>query len=124
MDAGIVKLRCHEVWTRDDGITVLSILPDAAVMLEDAEEVCQEVVKINQGEPRPLLVDMRQIGSITSEAKARYTKEQASISAMALLVNHPIEKMLGNYWVVHQLETLTKLFISEKEAVEWLRKYL
>ena len=59
MQSEVVKLRCHELWLREDGITHLRILPNSDVTLEDAEEVCSSIYDINKKDRRPLLVDMK-----------------------------------------------------------------
>ena len=73
-------------------------------------------------------LDLRQIKSQTREARDYYGGEESGrcFSAAAVLVESPVSRLLGNFFIGFNKSTNAplKLFTSEQEAIEWLKTFL
>ena len=111
----------------DDGIVRAIDFPNAEERLADAKENVAAVVKVSKGEKYPVLVDGRNVKSITREARAYYAGGEIAnaISAMAVLIGAPVSRMIGNFYLSFSNPKLpAKLFTSETQALEWLKGFI
>jgi hypothetical protein len=84
-------------------------------------------LKISKGKKLPLLVDSRNIKSMEREARVYYAGEEGrkSVSACALLIGSPVSRVIGNFFMgLNKPLVPTRLFTSETEAIEWLRRFI
>ena len=98
----------------------------AEVRLEEAVEettLVSDLITENGGEGR-LLIDIRQIGSITREARAHFASDETSdlgAVGLALLVDSVFSKVIGNFYMtISRPKHTTRLFTNKKMAIEWL----
>ena len=120
-------IRAARLWLGDDGIVRIIWGPGAEVTLEDARESMAAYLKINEGRKRPLLVDTKTMKSLARGARQFYAGEEAAqvASAVALIVDTPVSKVLGNFYLGISNPLLpTRLFTSEDEALQWLKGYI
>ena len=115
------------IWLEENGIIYMVDLPGAEETLNNAIENVATVWKASDGIKRPVLIDIRQLKSITKEAREYYaSKETAQYgTAVALLLSSPATKVIGNFFIRFNKPTLPfKIFTSENEAVDWLKGFI
>ena len=123
----ILETAKSKLWLGDDGIVRIIHVPDADVTLADAKETMAAYLKINQGKHRPLFVDTKTMKSIAREARHYYAGEEAAMvaSAVALIVETPVSRVLGNFYIgLSNPHLPSRLFTSEEEALAWLKGYI
>lgn len=111
---------------REDGI--IHIIPNEKnVNVKMAERVVKIIHSLMDGNPRGLLVDNRNLSSIERPARKIFAKEvnnQFTV-AVAMIVKSPLNKIVVNFFLrLNNLSRPTKIFNSEVEAINWLKKHL
>jgi hypothetical protein len=99
----------------------------AEVTLADARENVALCLRMNGGQRRPVLVDLRVVKSQTAEARAYLAGPEGSevCQAVGLLIGSPLSRVLGNFYLgLNKPSVPTRLFTSEEEALAWLRGFL
>lgn len=120
-------IRTGKIWLEGDGIVRFTYFPKVEVTLADAKKSIAVVLKISKGKTQPLFVDSRGIKSMEREARTYYAGEEAAkaVSACALLIGSPISRVIGNFFLgINKPKFPVKLFTSESEAIEWLRRFI
>jgi hypothetical protein len=120
-----VQIRTGKLWLDDEGILHVRHEPGVVITLEDAKEQLRAGRQVSNGKRVPYLVDMRAI-KFTDQAARDYFSSPEGIMAwsrVALLVGGASSAAIGNMWVaVHgDVETPSKVFSSESEAIAWLK---
>jgi hypothetical protein len=121
------KSRVARVWIGEDGICRIVHVPGAEITLQDAQETMAAYLKLNKGKRLPLLVDTKTMRSISREARHYYASAEAAAvaSAVALMVETPVSKVLGNFYLgLSNPHLPSRLFTAEGPALEWLKGYL
>jgi hypothetical protein len=98
---------------------------DAEIELEDAKANTAAVIEISKGENFPILVDLREIKSITKEAREHFSMKgrKPHVTAIAMLINSPVSKIVGNFFLsLNHPIVPTRLFTSEQEAIYWMKR--
>lgn len=119
--------RVAKVWLGDDGIARIIHVPKAELTLAGAQETMAAYKKLYKGKRLPLFVDTREMKSMAREARLYYAsaEAQAVASAVALIIDTPVSRVLGNFYLGLNKPLLpTRLFSSEDEALEWLKGYV
>ena len=128
VESEVVEIRAGQVWLGADGILRYFIaLPNAEITLEDMQEIVAAYEKINKGMTRPGLGDIRNIKSVDRAARLYASSKEAAqwVSATALLVESPVSRMVGNFFLgVNRPPYPTRLFTSEAKAIEWLTRFI
>ncbi|MFW9993407.1 MAG: hypothetical protein ACFFD4_15290 [Candidatus Odinarchaeota archaeon] len=128
MKTGVIETRVARVRLEEDGIVrVVAIANRGEVMFNDAVEILAAHVKVTGGKKLPALIDMRQTGSVSREARQHLAGEEMTsvTSALALLTSSFLSKMVGNlYTGINNPGVPLKLFTSEVKAIEWLKGFL
>ena len=95
--------------------------------LEDAREIITRLRTLGGLVPRPILVDLTAIKSMSRGARQYFSgPDTAKVqSAAALLVGSPLARAVGNFFMGFNKGLIpARLFTSEAEALEWLRPFL
>lgn len=122
-----IETRTQKVSLRDDGIIFFLSFPNSEHSLSDAKENVAAAAALGDGRKRPCLVDLRQLKSMSREARAYYAGDETAQveAAAALLVASLVSKIIGNFFMgINKPVIPTRLFTSEAQAVEWLRSFL
>ena len=96
------------------------------ILLEIAEKSVKDRLKVSEGKSYPLLIEIKNVKNSTLEARKFLASEKGceGVKAAAILVNSSLGRMIGNFFIFFNKQLLpTKLFIDEKEAIEWLKNY-
>jgi hypothetical protein len=114
-------------WMGTDGICRTATKAGAEVELQHAKENSLIVTSLYKDKKFPLLVDSRNIRSISKEARKYFSTNgrETKITSMAILVNSPLSRVIGNFFMgLNRPQVPTRLFESETEAAEWLKHYM
>lgn len=127
MNSEKIQTNTVQIWLDQEGILWVRLLPGAILTLVEAEKNTAIMHQLAGGKKRPIFTDMRQIGGITREARqfsASDAVQQVS-RALAMHVNSPFTKSLGNLWLgINKPPFPSKMFISEIAAIAWMRGFL
>ena len=122
-----IELVKFSTWMEADGIARTKVKPDAEIFLQDAKENTEAVEKFYTGKKFPLLVDIREIKSISSEAREHFAlkKRESVVNAFAMLLSSSSSRMIGNFFLLfHEPAVPVKLFNDEEKAIAWLRNFI
>jgi hypothetical protein len=76
---------------------------------------------------RPILVDIRNIKSVSKESRSIYSSEETGkcLSAAALLIGNPVSRIMGNFYLgLNKTIMPVRMFTSVEEATDWLKTFL
>lgn len=113
------------VWLNEDGI-VITIGKLESQDTETARENMVYTKRVTGGKPRPLLVDMTKVRSMSKGAREEYVQQQgdAIITAVALLTRSGVSNMIANIFIsLNKPQVPVKLFTDPDKAKEWLMEY-
>ena len=99
----------------------------AEVILADTQENAAAFDKLSEGKKRLVLIDIKEVKSISREARQYYGSEKMteSASATALLVGSPVTRVIGSFFLgLYRPSHPVKLFTSEAEAIKWLKGFV
>lgn len=121
------ETRTARISLDEDGIIRKIFLENAQETLTDALE-CEEITKqLSAGKKRPMFVDFTALRSMDPDARAYYTGDRAGalISACGGVTKSRIGKVISNFFIgFNRPPSPVKLFTSEEEAIEWLKKFV
>jgi len=124
-DSGVVARPKFRIWLRPDGIVQLVWVPRVEMALEDAVAATEAMAELTGGRRSPLLVDTRDIGPLDRSARLEFVRRGDLVSAVALIVDTPLSRMLGNFFLsVSKPMAPTRLFQDEASAVAWLLEFV
>lgn len=106
---------------RPDRILLLHWRGDLEIGKEDALSALESIQAVSAGVEYPLLVNITGLGQVSSAARAAFgTPHERKV---ALLGASPVDRTIANYFIgVHQPRNPTRFFVSESEAVQWLKE--
>lgn len=113
------------VWLSEDGI-VITIGKSESQDTETARENMVFTKKATGGQPRPLLVDMTKVRSMSKGAREEYVQQQGEpvITAVALLTRSGVSNMIANIFIsLNKPHVPVKLFTDPDKARDWLMEY-
>jgi hypothetical protein len=93
------------------------------IELEHAIEMVGTRKKATNNTPRLVIMDGTNITNVSKEARDYLSSEEATegIIAGAFLVDSPLTKILGNFFLkISKPNKPSKLFTNREEAIEWL----
>jgi hypothetical protein len=110
----------------DEGLGIVHIKNKQGVeqSLADARENIAQLRELTGDRAYPVLVDLEG-STLSREARNYYGSAEVRdrLSGLALLVTNPVARVLANLFIgMKQPVTPTRLFTSEREAIEWLRQ--
>ena len=122
-----ISLQAYWTWMGDDGIARTKVKPQAEVTIKEATENSIAVNSFYKEKKYPLLIDARNIKSITKEARDHFSiqNRETSITSFAVIIDSPLSRIIGNFFMgLNKPSVPAKLFTNENEAVDWLKQYL
>jgi hypothetical protein len=109
-----------------EGIAISRVKKGAVIGVAEAKENTQAIISFNGGAPCPLLVDARQINSISKEARDHFSMRDRKgyVNSIAILISSPVSRIIGNFFMGLNKPTVpTRLFTDEGAAMSWLRTF-
>ena len=110
-----------------DGILYWRYVSGAEVTVDVARAEIAETMRlvVEHGKGKlPFVIDIRNIRSITREAREYLASAEASepLTAVGLLTTSPISRVIGNFFLgLNRPPHPIRMFTSEEDAVAWLR---
>lgn len=121
----VIELRAFTTWLGNDGICYTVVRPNVSIVLKDALENSVSIKEISGDTIYPLLVNLKEINSISKEARDHFSMQDRTpgVSAVAMLIRSPVSRVIGNFFLgINKSAVPTKLFTVESEAVTWLKQ--
>jgi hypothetical protein len=113
-----------EITLGKDGILRLRLAHGTVIDLDFAKRIVARASELSAGVPRPMLVHGDETKNMEREAR-RYFANTPGPAAQAIVVNSPIGRMIASAYTGLSKQNLpTRTFVSEEEAVEWLKTFL
>lgn len=111
--------------TIKDGLFEMTYKPLKLVDIGIAKVIVKERLEFKGGVNYPCLFDVSPVKEITKEARDYMANEGNDfVLASALLINSPLLKMMGNFFItVNKPKNPTKLFNNKDEALQWLQQF-
>ena len=123
----MIKIKKSKIYWDRDGFFRNVILSGAELTLEDVIKFFQMRLKLSKGKRHPLLLDARNIRSISREGREFGTSDEVKnmTTALAILVDSAISSVIGNFYLgLNKPPYPTKLFTSEEKAIHWLKRFV
>jgi hypothetical protein len=127
MKCGVIETSIGKVWLDEEGIIREKVHAGSVIDLDVAKEEIAAYAVLCKNEARPILVDIRNVKSITGEARSHLAGEESAkvTRAVALLIGSPLSRIIGNFFLgLNKTSFPSKLFTSVEEALTWLRGFL
>ncbi|MEO7989423.1 MAG: STAS/SEC14 domain-containing protein [Chryseolinea sp.] len=108
-----------------DHILYTECIPNTIMTLEDGKESTRISAEMVNYEPRPLLCDLTHVVSMTQECRKHFAgpEHAATFSKCALIVNSPVSRLIGNFFLgLNKPLKPTRLFKSKEEGLKWLNE--
>lgn len=113
------------VWCTKDGI-IITRNNFVTHSHEDAIENLRLTRELARGKPRPLLVDITNVRTISKKAREEYVLpgNKEIITAVALITTSNVGRMVGNLFMTLNKPAMPmKMFTNADNAREWLLQY-
>lgn len=114
------------VWLDEDGVIIAVAESHDIHTLQHAIENTEINKKVSGGTPRPFLIDMNRVKTMSREARAYYAGPEPlqAVTAVAILTNSAVGKMVANFFLsLTKPKVPTMLFTDFSEAKKWLLQY-
>jgi hypothetical protein len=122
-DSGVITRPKFRMWLQPDGIVQMVWAPQVDIGLEDATAAIEAITELTGGRQSPLLVYLHDIGPQTRAARRELARRDDAVSAVALIVDTPLSRVLGNFFLaVNKPLYPTRLFDNEASALAWLQE--
>jgi hypothetical protein len=125
-EKGVAETRVYYTWMGDDGVARTQVKKGSEVVLEDARENSRVVNGLEGPERYPLLIDAREIKSITKEARDHFSLRgrESRVTCFAILIDSPLSRIIGNFFMgLNKPRVPTRLFNDEEQALTWCRNF-
>ncbi len=122
-----IKTTAYITWMGKDGIARTVVKSNMEVGLKEAKENTEAVNAIYKGKQFPLLIDSRNIKSISKEARDHFSlrNRESVVNAFAIIIYSPLSRIIGNFFMgLNKPRVPARLFTNEEEALAWLKKYV
>ena len=116
----------ESVWEplSSDGIATIRYKAGAIITEAVARSNTAHVIALTSGKRAVLLADIRQMKSISREARVYFGNSSGSFAAIALLAGSPRTQVIANFFIgLSRPKVPTQMFTDEEKALVWLRRH-
>ena len=107
-----------------DGIAVFRLLTSAPFTLDLARATITDLIALTGGKRIPIVADIRRSKGMTAEARAFFGKPNPPYSALAILADSPVTRMIANFFIgLNRPSVPTQIFTDEEKARAWSRRH-
>ena len=127
MERNTIETRVAMISMVEPGIVRIIYKADAQVTIAEAHENVEAVAKVVGGVHSPIFTDIRPISTIDRDSRQYFVGDEAAevTSATALLVDSPISRVIGNFFIgLNRSRWPVHMFSEESEAMVWLEGFL
>ena len=108
-----------------DGVARVRYTVGAVLTEVVARRAMVDLGILTNGKRTPLLADIRQVKSLTREARKYLDDVADRFSALALLAGSPATQMMVNFFLgMRRPKIPTQMFTDEEKALTWLRRHV
>lgn len=121
-----IEAKGYFTWMGDDRIARTCVKPNIDIILDYALENSKIVNSFYIDKKYPLLIDSRNIKSMSREARHHFSVKgrETNTNAFGIIIGSSISRVLGNFYLgINKPTVPTKLFDNEDNAVEWLKQF-
>jgi hypothetical protein len=125
--ADALSLRTFFTWMGSDGICRTVTKPQAEIDLDAAKQNTEAVFTFYTDRKFPLLVDARNVKSMTREARQHLSinGRETLINSFAILFKSPLSRVIGNFFMgINRPSVPARVFDNETLALQWLKNFL
>jgi hypothetical protein len=119
-------LHAFVTYRSTDGIICTAAKPGVDIILTYAIENSLIVNELCRGHKHPLLIDLKNLKSITPQARGFFSARdrETDVCAFAFIIHSNFQKMVGNIFIQFNRPRIpTRLFTSYESALEWLKNH-
>ena len=106
---------------------VYGMYKNVEVDIEAAKEVTAARIKIHEGIPAVLIVDVSKMKSVSKEARTYFSKHGSqNLKATAIIITSGFTSMLANFFMrvnFKKPQVPTRIFSNKVDATAWIEKY-
>lgn len=127
LPAGVIESKACYFWLEADGILVILCKPVTLHTRAHAEDGVGVALDISAGIPRPLLIDISDVRSMSRDAREIYAKisDEAHVKAVGLVTRSAASRILGNFFMSFNRPSVPlKLFNNADAARKWLLNHV
>ena len=109
-----------------DGIIYQEYKENINLTVEDSRKEIGVYSELYQGKKRPVLIDIRNVKTVSRESRQFYAGEEPArfLSAAALIIGNPVSRIMGNFFMgINKTVMPVRLFADPKEAAKWLSDF-
>ena len=120
------ELKGYYTWMGEDGIARTCVKSNIDIVLEHAIENSAVVTSFYKDKKFPILIDSRNIKSMSYEARHHFSAHgrDTKTNAFGIIIGSSISRVLGNFYLgINKPAVPTKLFDNEKDATQWLKQF-
>ena len=121
-----IELKAFSTWLGENEICYTIVKPNSIIELPDAIENRAAVLEVSEGKTYPLLVNLKEIKSISKEARDHFSMKDITqeVSAIGILIKSHVSIIIGNFFIGISKPTVpTQLFKNEEKAIAWLKQF-
>jgi hypothetical protein len=107
----------------EENILFTECFPNTIMTLEDGKESTRISAEMVGDMPLPLLCDLTNVVKMTQDCRRHFAgpEHARTFSKCALVVNNPISRLIGNFFMgFNKPLKPTRLFTSKEEGLKWL----
>lgn len=122
----VISTRTQRI-TMDEGFVQCIVLDGSFIDISDIKENVACVFKLGNGEPIPVLVDIRGASGVSREARAYLASEETAKaqSAVALVTKPGLSHLIGSFFLgLNKTIFPVRMFTNSDEAKKWLKQYV
>ena len=125
----VFENNCIRAWTDENGVGRVYFKIKSNVTHEDFLNYIKNVEKLSRGKPRPVLIDIMNIGFVSDPAFTQMITDKKTIKltkAAAVLVASPSMRVMFflDFLLKMKIPPFpSKIFLNEKKALQWLEQY-
>lgn len=127
LKSGVVQTRSTEMRLGTDGVIRGELRFEGVhLALEEVQTIFEIYGEFTREEKRPLLVDIRRLGSVDGDARRYATSDavDSMMSAMAIVVGSTVSMVIGTLFLgFNRPNYPTRIFTDTERALLWLRGY-
>ena len=126
MSTKVFQLTRVTLWL-EDSIIIGTYDKNLVIDIDLARQIVLDKLEAFQGKSYPVLMDVRNIRSVSKEAFDHFASDDGvqGLRALAILVSSPLTEMIANLFMVFSKPQIpTRVFRTKELAVKWLNKYV
>lgn len=108
-----------------DGVLKIRWAAGVVITEELARAALGETAVLTKGKRVPILADIRQLKSMSREARKVFGDDAGDVfTALALLASSPVTQMIANFFIgINRTRSPQRMFTNEGKAIAWLSQH-